>query len=278
MSVWEAIDRGEPEWAFLECVVSNKSNLSAALGIAVALCDFQLGTGGAQKYWHEAGVSYKKHEPVDNIDKIGQMIEDLLKRPVAARLGSMKRKRIERFLGSLVIKALTEKTIVRLGTTPMELWNGLSVSMHQKPDDKTIVFAMKIFDLIHKAETGNYVRFPSNILIPVDIRIARVSLASGLIEAPIGKSLVEAMQSIDEILNKAKERILAAWAHVSEKAGGLSMFRIDSLVWQVGEPIFKHRTDPAAVKCLISEILKGYSCPGDLASIVSEALYQPGLA
>lgn len=271
-AVWEAIDLGEPEWPFLKRIIEEKSNLKTALGIAVALSDFQIGTGGAQKYWPEAEAAYRIHKPVDSIDKIARIMDDLMKRPVAARLAQMKRKRVARFLSSAVVGPLSERSIADLGKNPMELWSGLAMAMRQKPDDKTIVFAMKIFDLMHKAETGRYVRFPANVPIPVDLRIGRVTLACGLIDAPPGKRIDEAMESIDEMLSKEKGRILAAWARVSEEAGGLSLFRIDSLVWQIGEPIFKHRLDPGAAKVAISGILEGYSCPADLSCLAGEAL------
>ena len=271
-AVWETIDLGEPEWPFLKRIIEEKSNLKTALGIAIALSDFQIGTGGAQKYWPEADAVYRNHRPIDGTDKIARIMDDLMKRPVAARLAQMKRKRVARFLSSAVMGQLSGKSIADLGKNPMELWSGLSMAMRQKPDDKTIVFAMKIFDLMHKAETGRYVRFPANIPIPVDLRIGRVTLACGLIDAPPGKRIDEAMESIDDVLSREKGRILAAWARVSEEAGGLSLFRIDSLVWQVGEPIFKNRLDPEAAKVAISKILEGYACPADLSCLAVEAL------
>jgi N-glycosylase/DNA lyase len=75
----------------------------------------------------------------------------------------MKRNRVKRFLASPMMGQISERSIADLGKKPMEFWSELSMSMHQKPDDKTIVFAMKTFDLMHKAETGRYVRFPANI-------------------------------------------------------------------------------------------------------------------
>jgi len=270
--VWEKIDLGEPEWPVLKRFVEDRANLSAALGMAVALCDYQLGTGGAQKYWLDVNAAYQNRKPIDSAGKIGLMIDELLERPVAARLASMKRKRIERFLNSPVMSALAAMSIAELAEKPMELWSSFSMSMRQKPDDKTIVFAMKIFDLMHKASTGNYVRFPAAIPIPTDLRIGRVTLACGLIDAPPGKRIDEAMESIDEVLSKEKGRILAAWTCVSETAAGLSLFRIDSLVWQVGEPIFRHRRDPAAAKAAVSRILGDYCCRADICCLVSEAL------
>ena len=271
-AVWEAIDLGEPEWPFLKRIVEEKANLSAALGMAVALCDYQLGAGGALKYWPEASAIYDRYKPIDSIDKIAKIMDDLLKLPVAARIATIKRKRVERFLASPIMGPLSDKSIAELGKSPMDLWSRLALSMRQKPDDKTIVFAMKIFDLMHKADTDSYVRFPANIPIPADLRIGRVTLSCGLIEAPPGKRIDEAMESIDQVLNREKGRILSAWARVSEKAGGLSLFRIDSLVWQVGEPIFKHRHEPAAARAAVAKILEDYYCPADISCLVGEVL------
>lgn len=270
--VWEAIDRGEPEWPFLERIVKTKSPCIAAVGIAIALCDFQLGAGGAARYWEEVGRAFDLYQPINDCTRLELLIKDLMKRPVAARFAGMKVDRIRRLLGSSFKERLLERTISEGGVEPMVLWMDLASAMGQQLDAKTIVFAMKIFDLIHKAETGEYIRFPARVPIIVDIRIGRVSFSSGLIDPPLGWDIDRAMAETNALLQRDKKRILAAWARVSEAAGCLSLFRIDSLVWQVAEPIFKFRKDRSRAQKAVAATLRDYGCGDDIARSIGEEL------
>jgi hypothetical protein len=43
-----------------------------------------------------------------------------------------------------------------------------------------------------------------------------------------------------------------------EAAGRVSLFRIDSLVWQIGEPVYRCRHNRATAEAAIGTILEGY--------------------
>jgi hypothetical protein len=77
--VWEAIDRGEPEWPFIERIVKTRSPWIAAVGIAVVLCDFQLGSGGAARYWEEVGRAFDLYQPINDSKRLELLIKDLMK-------------------------------------------------------------------------------------------------------------------------------------------------------------------------------------------------------
>jgi N-glycosylase/DNA lyase len=51
------------------------------------------------------------------------------------------------------------------------------------PQAKTVAFAMKVFDLMHRIATGRYVEFPSQVAIVADLRIARITFSSDLLDA-----------------------------------------------------------------------------------------------
>jgi N-glycosylase/DNA lyase len=270
--VWEAIDRGEPEWPFIETLVQTRSPWIEAVGIAVALCDFQLGAGGATRYWEEVSKAFERHQPIDDRSRLELMIQDLMNRPVAARFARMKVDRIRRLLGSSFTEGLLKRTSSERGVEPMALWTDLASAMGQELDAKTIVFSMKIFDLMHKAETGEYISFPTCVPIIVDIRIGRVSFSSALIEPPLGWDIDRAIVGVNELLQRDKKRILSAWACVAEATGGLSLFRIDSLIWQVAEPIFKFRQDRMAAQEAVAATLRHYGCGDDIAWSIGEEL------
>jgi len=57
---------------------------------------------------------------------------------------------------------------------PKEVWYRLAEVLNNKPQQKTIVFAMKVLDLITLIAKGHYAKFPLNIPIPLDMHVARM--------------------------------------------------------------------------------------------------------
>jgi N-glycosylase/DNA lyase len=129
---------------------------------------------------------------------------------------------------------------------------------------------MKCFDLLHKAATGRYVVIEDAPII-VDLRIARVSLASGLIEIP-GTSVVQSLQNAPEIASSHHQEIVKAWRDVQRQAGGLSLFRIDSLVWQVAEPIYEERHKKTRAIERVAKILTAFGMERRSATLVANEL------
>jgi N-glycosylase/DNA lyase len=111
--------------------------------------------------------------------------------------------------------------------------------MGQRPDAKTIAFAMKCFDLIHKAKTDSYARIVDAPII-VDLRIVRISLTSGLLRIP-ARPLPELLQDATNVATAYHAHIVDAWRLVHEGVRDISLFRIDSLLWQVAELISENR-------------------------------------
>ena len=89
---------------------------------------------------------------------------------------------------------------------------------------KTIVFAMKFYDIIHLIENDVYLDFPTDIPIPCDVHVKRVARTSGITNSD------------------SEDDVMTAWAEVakqvSEELGeSVSLLRIDSIVWQSGQLI-----------------------------------------
>jgi N-glycosylase/DNA lyase len=246
--VFEAIDRADPGWpVFMEtCKLEPPFGLLA--GMALALCDYQPGPGGSDGYCAYALAELRRRPAISSPTMLRDFMHDVLRHPPAARFNSAKRARADRLITSSISPWLGTRTIREVGDQPMELWQRLSTTMNQPMHAKTIAAAMKVFDLMHKIETGTYVSFRARVPILVDLRIARVSLASGLMgrfEAPALERLMVNGQQYAAFEGAA---IRAAWAAASEYARGLSLFRIDGLVWQIGDVLHahRHRTDVAA--------------------------------
>lgn len=89
---------------------------------------------------------------------------------------------------------------------------------------KTIVMAMKVFDLVHLIYYDDYARFPEDIPIPVDIHVKRISYISGLIENEKVK---------DDVVRNVWGKICKKVSTILNKT--VTSFRIDSSIWQIGK-------------------------------------------
>jgi len=66
--------------------------------------------------------------------------------------------------------------------------------------------------------------------------------------------------------------IIAAWAQVCEHAGGVSLFRIDSLVWQVAADVYAFRADRNEAASRVRTVLSGYGATADAAALLASEL------
>jgi len=269
-SVYESIDRGEPEWPILERLVS-LGPVSILTGLALALSDFQLGAGGAARYWSEIGILLDEIQPKSPV-RIREFMFRLMARPVASRLRDLKLARIDKLLGSGVPAFLASRTVEELGREPLVLWRAVAAGMRQLPQAKTIAFSMKVFDLMHRTTTGHYATFPPDVPIVADLRIARVSLSSGLLRPADDAPVLAAMAAVAGAETVDQERVRAVWAKVAQAAVRLSLFRIDSLAWQVAEPIYRRRRNRTAAEEAVRSVMDGYRPPDGCAGQVATEL------
>jgi len=100
----------------------------------------------------------------------------------------------------------------------------------QRRNAKTIVFAMKIFDLLHRIAIGRYAAFV-DVPIVADLRIARLSFSSGLVGAPRAQSVPSTLVAAGELLQRDPALFIDAWSRVSTAGRRLNLFRVDSLAW-----------------------------------------------
>jgi hypothetical protein len=114
------------------------------------------------------------------------------------------------------------------------------------------VMAMKLVDLLELAVSGNYLDSGTEIPLPIELRIARISLTSGLIAPAAGGS-------INQLMGRWRNRLRAptgldrgvAFA-VAKVAGDLKLLRLDSLAWQLAEAAGTPEWESDATKRLIA--------------------------
>ena len=194
--MYERLDCGEPEWPVIKTLAAQPHPWGVMCTLALGLCDYQLGAGGADAYWAAIGQLLGRRS-VRSGEDIVEFARELVAHPVSKRLATQKLDRVIRLVSSDLSDRCGRMPLDELGRHGEKLWSRLATVMQQSPDAKTIVFAMKCFDLLHKAKAGRYASF-GDIPIIVDLRIARLSLTSGLLVVP-GASMARALQEASTV-------------------------------------------------------------------------------
>jgi len=223
---WEGIikfDLKEPEYlCFYKLKPKADFTHLCLIAICAGIIDYQL-AGDAYLFWRTLRDVASKYDKFQDIDTVKQIIYKFLDCSVNARLNSQKRYCLDRiFSSSFPQKIIGDSEFLR--QKPYLLWQQLSEVTNRKMDMKTVVMAMKVFDLVHLLYYENYANFPEDIPIPVDIHIKRMSYISGIVED-------------EEISNNI---IRFAWGKVCKRVSNtldktITSFRIDSSVWQIGK-------------------------------------------
>jgi len=235
--VFRRFDMNEPEFKALE-VISKFEDEGAlyCIGICSGINDYQLGHGGADRYWSELINVYFSYKRIGNDeDKLYRFMVSFLERPVSARSRNNKIKRLRRLFDSGFISRML-KNYDHYIDNPFSAWLELAKALNNPLKNKTVVFSMKVFDLIHFMLKGKYLDFPLDIPIPVDFHIRNVAISSGI---------------IDE--NASDEEVRRAWMNILREVNKrispkINLLRIDSVVWQVGKIMYENNFDKNRVR------------------------------
>lgn len=135
------------------------------------------------------------------------------------RLNSIKSKRLERFLKSPLASNLWKSSPEEISSNFIRIWDELTQLMGQRPQDKTITFAMKCLGLSLLMDQEHNFDF-NNISIPVDSRVAKLTQRAVL------------------CINMKDQEIRAVWNEIlsdlQRTLPSITMIHLDSLVWQIG--------------------------------------------
>lgn len=270
--VFENFDRAEPEWRVLELLAGWSDPQAVVAAIGFALCDYKLEAGGAAAYWEDVYAALRNNVEPKSSGALRAVIEEVLRRPVSASQTQQKRARIGRLLDPRFLQTVKGRSFEEIGSDPVALWRSLAETMNQPMHAKTIVFAMKMVDLLHRVRTGAYISFETPLPIVADLRIARVSYSSGIVAPPPGLPVLTAVERAARLLAGNRDVHLDAWQTVANEAGGLNLFRVDSLVWQLSAPIYSWRQQPAKVVPEVVRILRRRGASPETAKTVASAL------
>lgn len=226
-------DEEEPEYKTFSTFSSELGDEPhrSLLGICAGTADYQL-AGDAQLFWNELEQVALSHGQLNSTKDVKQILGDFMEADVNARLNQQKRTRLVKLFdngfGSWFIENYGE-------AEPLAVWESLADALDNPMKRKTIVFAMKVYDIIHLIENGTYLDFPQDIPIPCDLQVERVARTSGI------------TGSEDE------DEVMAAWVEVAQQVSdnlgrSISLLRIDSIVWQSGQIIGEHEPDREAAR------------------------------
>ena len=235
--VFRRFDMNEPEFKALEVISKSEDEGTLyCIGICSGINDYQLGPGGADRYWSELLDVYSSYKRIGNDEnKLYRFMISFLERPVSARLRKNKIKRLRRLFDSGFISRML-KNYDRYIDNPFSVWLELARALNNPLKRKTVVFSMKVFDLIHLMLKGKYLDFPEDIPIPVDFHIRNVAISSGI---------------VDE--NASDDEVRRAWMNVLREVNKcispkINLLRIDSVVWQVGKIMYENNFDRNRVR------------------------------
>ena len=162
-----------------------------------------------------------------------------------ARFRASRLKRINRWISALPeFEARFEEFREDLDEFRRFVARVLNASM----EDKTVVFSVKMFYYALKAADLN-VSIPMEIPVPVDRRVALVSLTSGLIEHPKG------LTAANELRNRYPGLVRKAWGRVCRLAQ-VPPLRVDTLLWIVGGFLEKSKFKYSLAVKLVEEWLR----------------------
>jgi N-glycosylase/DNA lyase len=233
-----AFDETEPEYGALELFYEEFGNepYVKLLGICAATQDYQL-NGDAQEFWRELERTATKYDSLDSTQTVRDVLGDFMEAGVNARLNQQKRDRLIKLFEAGFDEWFVEN---HAEAEPVEVWERLADSMDNRMKAKTIVLAMKIYDIAHLIRHGEYLEFPFDIPIPCDLQVERVSHTSGITDS------------------EETDQVMSAWAEVMESVGDrldkhVSLLRIDSIVWQAGQIIGRHEPDREAAYTALME-------------------------
>ncbi|MCD6231914.1 N-glycosylase/DNA lyase [Candidatus Aerophobetes bacterium] len=214
--VWEKIVRQEPEWVNMESFLPIYGfGPFSVLMVVAGLNDYQLKGKAEKVYWSEISRLLKNSPPPQSPEELYNLLEPFYRQE---RLWNVKLNRLDRFFQSLLPRKLWESTPSIVAKEFPDIWINLAQIMRQRPQDKTISFAMKCLGM-SLMMAGEYNFDFTKIPIPVDSRVARFTERVGILFSSDAKAI---RQLWSEILTSLRECYPS-----------LTMIHLDSLVWQI---------------------------------------------
>lgn len=250
-------DKEEPEYQTFT-TLSNEIGDEyhrALLGICAGTADYQL-AGDAQQFWEALEGIALTLDQLESADEVREVLWTFMEADVNARLKQQKIARLEKLFN----RGFADWFIENYGEAePLTVWENLADALDNPMKRKTIVFAMKVYDIIHLIENEIYLDFPPDIPIPCDLQVERVARTSGITDS------------------EEEDKVMNAWAEVASQVSDdlgrtISLLRIDSIVWQSGQIMGEHEPSQKAARGALIEHFEEVALETEEAETLAEAL------
>ena len=216
IEVWQKIVEEEPEWKNMrEFLGSYGFGRFAVLMTVTGLNDFQLKGKAEIAYWPKIRELLRSYKPPENPAELEQILSEFYSKE---RLQDLKLRRLNRFLSSRLAELMWNSDPRSVARDFIRIWYGLSATMNQSRNAKTITFAMKCLG-IALLMAGEITFDFEKISIPVDYRIREFTKRLNV--------AVKNDNDVQRFWKKVLERL-------KEDGLGINMIHLDSLIWQIG--------------------------------------------
>jgi DNA-(apurinic or apyrimidinic site) lyase len=226
--VMELEDRLDPQLEFASDVARRWGTGPGALcSLLTALVSYRLAMRG-EEWWRCFRDFFADHEcpgdPRGAADAVGDFLKSCRGAAVAR---GVKLRRLERALAARPV-------LERLLASPREvlladhrgLLAAVASALGQRPDDKTVVFSLKMAYYACRGTSCPGASLPMDVPIPVDVRISCASYSSGLVDVPAGSDPVRTVMAHPEVARRA-------WTDVA-LGSGIPPLHLDTVLWAIG--------------------------------------------
>jgi len=258
-----AIENDDPQYhAMARLSRSLGPGPAMAIAILSALVSYRLPLRGEEWWTRLAGYAASKRPPATP-EEAAAIVEGFLRSIRGVPLLNQKLARLRRAVSGPARGAIGDLMAgpSSFPASAARLVSSLSASLSQRPEAKTIVFAVKMAYYVYKASLGGRIDEPIRefrIPIPVDVRVACLSISSLLCNA----------ESPSELVSKPRP-VQHAWSIIAE-ASGIPELHLDALAWRVGWIPRDHRSVEDAQRAM-AEVLSRYTT-ARLARVASREL------
>lgn len=266
-----AFDRTEPEYDVFQTFLSRGHDKNSVFLLAVCsgVLDYQFPSKmDAHDYWDTLEQTVDEYGMLQSHSDIRRVLEIVLDEPISKKKNSEKKYRLNKIFD----RGFAEWFVSTHAQVPSdEVWYELADVLDTDPNQKTVAFPMKVYDIANLISEGEYLKFNQSVPIPVDIHVRNVSHKSGLVP-----DLPNPTRSDETKLQPFNQDVREAWNEVVRQVDTLvdrnvSVLRVDSIVWQLGQQIYYANANCPTQK-ITEYMVETVGTPRDVASTLSGEL------